>query len=131
MAPDLWNHFEAVQPYHPDRRWLGVLSRINNENRHGDLVAQTRAETEQIRVSGRFGNVTWTPQNMRFGSGVSIGGVPVDPGTQLPVPHPSQRVERIVWVDVRFNGEDVSALGLLRQAIEGVKKIANDVKKWV
>ena len=130
-VPDLWNFLESIQPYHEPSRWIGAFNRINNDNKHGNLVAQTRTETEQVRVSLSGGSVSWTPQNVKFGSGVFIGGVPVDPRTQMPVPHPSQKVERIIWVDFRFDGENVSALGLLKQALESTKNIANTVEKWL
>lgn len=130
-ASDLWNFLESIQPYHHLYRWLGAFNKVNNENKHGDLVAQTRVETEQVSVSFVDGNVRWIPRDVQFGSGVSIGGVPVDPQTQMPVPHPSQKVERKIWVDFRFDGEDFSALGLLKEALEGIKSIANTVEKWL
>jgi hypothetical protein len=131
-APALWTYLEGVQPYHPVAAWIGLFNKVNNDNKHGDLVPQTRTETEQIRVDiGGGGSVAWTPQNVKFGAGVFIGGVPVDPRTQMPVPHPSQTVQRIVWVDFRFDGVDVSALGLLKQALTGVRKIAIDVSRWL
>lgn len=130
-VPDLWDYLESVQPYDQEYVWIGIFNKINNENKHGDLVAQTRTDTEQVRVSAPGASVTWTPRNVKFGPGVFIGGIPVDPTTQMPVPHPSQKVERIIWVDFRFAGEDVSALGLLKQAHAGVRKIAKDVEKWL
>ena len=130
-APALWNYLETVQPYHQDYRWIGIFNKINNDNKHGDLVEQTRAETEQVRVSMASSSIAWTPGNVMFGSGVFIGGVPVDPRTQMPVPHPSQRVERITWVDFRFKGENVSALGLLKQALTGIREITKNIEKWL
>ena len=130
-SPDLWKYLESVQPYHKVYQWLGCLNRINNANKHGNLVPQTRKETDQVRVTSSAGSVTWSPGNVKFGSGVAICGVPVDPRTQMPVPHPSQKVERITWVDFRFEGENVSALQLLKQAVEGVAKIVGDVEKWL
>src|SRR5437867_3810526 len=44
----LWSYLESVQPYQPGREWLGLFNRLNNENKHGDLVHQTRAEAKQI-----------------------------------------------------------------------------------
>lgn len=129
--PALWSYLDSIQPYQQGCAWLGTFNRINNENKHGSLVAQTRTQTEQIRVSMPGGSVTWTPQNVRFGAGVYIGGVPVNPATQMPVPHPSQTVERIIWVDFQFQGENVSALGLLQQALTGVRKISGDIQKWL
>ncbi len=64
---------------------------------------------------------------MKFGGGVSVGGVPVDPRTQMPVPHPSQSVARVTWVDFRFDGIGVSAIGLLRQSVAGTNSIAEAV----
>ena len=125
---ELWDYLETVQLYHDDYLWLGQLNRVNNENKHGDLVEQMRVQTERVTVStAEGGKVSWNREGVRFGSGVSIGGVPVDPATQLPVPHPSQRVERITWVDFRFQDIDVSAIGLLRQAVQGIEGIANGV----
>lgn len=131
-AQALWSYLESLQPYQHGAAWLGSFNKINNENKHGNLVAQTRTQTEQVRVStSGGGSVSWIPQNVKFGSGVYIGGVPVDPRTQLPVPHPSQTVERTIWVDFRFQGEDVSSLGLLKEALAGVRKISTDVDKWL
>jgi len=68
---------------------------------------------------------------VRFGSGVSIGGVPVDPRTQRPISHPSQVVTEIVYVDWRFTDPNVSVLPtlekiavLVRQAVEDVRREA-------
>ncbi len=130
-APELWKYLQAIQPYQSGFAWLAAFNKLNNENKHGNLVPQTRTEMEQVRVSTPgVGTVTWTPQNVRFGPGVSIGGVPVDHRTQMPVPHPSQTVERITWVDFRFQGENISALGLLKQALAGVQRIATETQQW-
>ena len=130
-APELWKYLGSIQPYHSGFAWLAAFNKVNNENKHGNLVPQTRTETEQVRVSTPgVGTVTWSPQNVRFGPGVYIGGVPVDPRTQMPVPHPAQIVERIIWVDFRFEGENVSPLRLLKQTLAGVRKIAAETQQW-
>jgi hypothetical protein len=103
---------------------------VNNENKHGDLVEQVRVDSPRVNVTlSGGGGVSWDPRAVRFGSGVFIGGVPVNPATQLPVPHESQKVERVTWVDFRFRDPDVSALGLLKQSTAGVRKIANEIAK--
>ena len=130
-APDLWKYLESIQPYHDSSRWLGQFNSVNNENKHVDLVAQTKTKTEQLHVSSPSGKVVWNPENVKFGSGVKIGGVPVNPRTQLPVPHPSQKVERIIWVDFLFKGEDISALCLVKEAFKGVKNIVDKVDHWL
>jgi hypothetical protein len=128
--PAVWAYLRSVQPYHPQFRWLGQLNRVNNENKHGDLVEQVRVDSPRVNVTlSGGGGVSWDPRAVRFGSGVFIGGVPVNPATQLPVPHESQKVERVTWVDFRFRDPDVSALGLLKQSTAGVRKIANEIAK--
>ena len=127
--PKLWSYLESLQPYQGSQTaWLGDLNRINNENKHAALVEQTRTETERIRAtSANGGIVEWSPQNVRFGNGVYIGGVPVNPATQLPVPHPSLEVKRIIWIDFKFEGINRSALGLLKQSVDGIGQIADRV----
>jgi hypothetical protein len=129
-APDVWASLEGVQPYQIDFDWIAQFNRVNNDNKHKQLVEQTRAERHEVRVTTQGGGrVSWSPRNVRFGSGVSIGGVPVDPTTQMPVPDSSQRVQRITWVDFQFEGIGVSALGLLRRAVEGIREINQRLQK--
>lgn len=124
-------YLSSVQPFQPTYAWLGQLNQLNNENKHGDLMEQTRTESIQTRVTGQGGGqVSWGP-GVTFGSGVSIMGVPVDPRTQMPAPHPSIKVERITWVDFRFDGLNVSAIGLLRTSVTGVGRIASDVRRLI
>ena len=126
--PDIWSLLESAQPYQAGREWLGQLNRINNENKHEALVEQTRVDTPRVTVSGPAGgSVSWDPRAVTFGAGVYIGGIPVNPATQLPVPHPHQKVEKVVWVDFRFKDPDVSVLQLLRSAVSGVRAITLQV----
>ena len=130
--PDLWNYLETMQPYHSGFEWLGQVNKINNENKHGDLVEQTRVERNEIRVTAQSGvQVSWNPNAVKFGNGVSIAGVPVNPSTQLPMPHPSQKVEKIIWVDFQFAGIGVSAIQLLQQTLAGTKQIAEDIYRLI
>lgn len=132
-SPDLYAYLESIQPYKSEQnKWLGLFNKVNNENKHGDLVEQTRTETKQVKVNTQGGGVvSWNPDAVRFGSGVYIGGVPVDPRTQMPVPHPSQSVQIITWVDFKFIGIDISALWLLRESYKGVSDINNQVQKYL
>jgi hypothetical protein len=127
--PEVWNYLESIQSYKANaNHWLTVFNRLNNENKHGALTERTRTEIEQIEViSQGAGKVIWEPMGVTFGSGVHIGGVPVNPATQMPIPHPSQTVKRIVWVDFQFDGLGVSALNLLKQSLDGVETIVGNV----
>ena len=123
VAPAVVAALEAVQPFQTGQEWLGQFNRVNIENKHGDLIEQTRVERQETRVTGQGGGqVSWT-SGVTFGAGVSVMGVPIDPRTQLPIPHPSIKVERITWVDFQFADIGVSALGLLKKTLLGVRSI--------
>ena len=126
-APAVVSALEAAQPFQTGQEWLGQFSRLNNENKHGDLVEQTRVETQETKVTGQGGQVGWT-SSVTFGQGVSVMGVPIDPRTQLPVPYPLIKVERITWVDFQFAGIKVSALRLLKKALSGVSNIEASIR---
>ena len=125
--PDLWNYLEAIQPYHKGYEWLGYFNKLNNENKHGDLVEQTRTERKEVRTISKTGTQSWNPDSVSFGKGVYIDGVPIDPKTQLPVPDSNQTVTKITWVDFQFAGIGVSALKLLQQTLGGIRKITENV----
>ena len=131
VAPKVAAVLEAVQPYQPGYAWLGHFNQVNNDNKHGDLVEQVRKARPETKVTGAGGGqVSWGP-GVKFGSGVSIMGVPVDPRTQLPIPHSSIKVERITWVDFQFAGTSVSALGLLKKALAGVREIEDKIRPLI
>jgi len=130
---NLWNYLESVQPYHGESTiWLHYFNRLNNENKHDSLVPQTKSERERVHVNIRSGgSVSWDSSAVRFGKGVYIGGVPIDPLTQMPIPHPSQEVKRIIWVDFHFKDIPGSAVGLLKLSLDGVERITSEVRKWL
>ena len=93
-CPDLYNYLESIQPYvKNENRWLTQFNKVNNENKHNDLVEQTRTESKTVTVTGQGGgSVSWGP-GVTFGSGVSVMGVPIDPRTQLPIPNKTVKTE--------------------------------------
>jgi hypothetical protein len=132
-CPPLWKYLEGVQPYQgKSTEWLQYFNRLNNENKHDTLVPQIRSTRERVYVNIRgVGHVDWDPSRVKFSQGVSIGSAPIDPTTQMPIAHPNQEVERIIWVDFHFKEIPLSAIALLRLSLEGVEKITTDVRKWL
>ncbi len=119
---------EAVQPYRDP--WLGQFNRLNNYNKHQDLVEQTRTEMRQVKVSRGEGSVSWGP-GVTFGSGVSILGVPIDPRTQMPVPNTIAKTEVNIWVDFKFREIDQSVLPFLQLSLQKVEKIFRDLEAYI
>lgn len=133
VCPSLWNFLESVQPYHGESTiWLHHFNRLTNTNKHDTLIPQTKSTKERIHVTiGNRGSVDWNPSAVHFEKGVYIDGVPVDPLTQMPIPHPSQEVKRIIWVDFHFEDISGSAIGLLKCSLEGVEKITTKMREWL
>lgn len=124
VAPAVYGILEAVQPYHAP--WLGQFNKLNNHNKHQDLVEQTKVEARQVTVSHTGGSVSWG-SGVTFGPGVSVMGVPIDPATQMPVPNKVTKTEVVIWVDFRFKEIDASALPFVEASIKNVSKLYHDL----
>jgi hypothetical protein len=119
---------EAVQPYRDG--WLGSFNKLNNHNKHQDLVEQTRAETKRVTVSRGGASVSWGP-GVTFGSGVNVIGVPIDPRTQMPVPNSVLKTEVVIWVDFRFKETNESVLPFIEVSLCKVEKIFQDLRPYI
>ena len=128
----IYGILEDLQPYKRDEnKWLTSFNKLNNENKHDKLVAQTRTETKRVTVTGNSGgSVSWG-SGVTFGSGVSIMGVPMDTKTQLPVPNNIVKTEIITWVDFQFEDINVSAIWLTKVSLAKINKIYNDLKSEI
>jgi len=129
----IYSFLESIQPYQPNYKWLGYFNKVNSENKHGSLVQQTRKETTTITAKSKLrgSSVTWKPENVRFGSGVSLNGVPVEPTTQMPVPSPIQTISKTIWVDFIFDGINQSSLKLLNDSFVGISHIYKKLEEII
>jgi len=121
---------EALQPFKKtENAWLTHFNKLNNENKHERLVAQKRTETKRVNVEIKGGgSVSWNPSAVKFGSGIFIGGVPVNPNTQMPNPSETQTVTIETWVDFQFEDINVSAIWLTRESLNQIKTIYDSLK---
>jgi hypothetical protein len=124
---------EAVQPFKKaENNWLTHFNKLNNENKHERLVAQKRSETKRVNVQIKSGGgVSWDPSAVKFGSGVFIGGVPVNPQTQMPNPSDTQTVTIETWVDFQFEDINVSAIWLTRESLKQIQQIYVSLKSEI
>lgn len=119
---------ESMQPYRDP--WLGQFNRLNNENKHQDLVEQTRTETRRVSVTGPGGGgVSWGP-GVRFGSGVRVMGVPINPQTQLPVPNNQVTTNITNWVDFRFKEGGQSVLPFVETSIMRAEQAYREIGRY-
>lgn len=128
VSPASHQIIEAIQPYNDP--WLGQFNKLNNHNKHQDLVEQTRTEQRQVTVSRGDGSVSWGP-GVTFGSGVSVVGIPIDPRTQMPVPNNVAKTEVTVWVDFKFSEINESVIPFVEKSINRIKKLFSDLEQHV
>lgn len=125
----VYDFLESLQPYNDP--WIGEFNQLNNENKHQDLVEQTRTESRHVTVSGPGGgSVSWG-SGVTFGHGVSVMGVPIDPKTQLPISNTSVKTEIVTWVDFRFCENNKSAVQFVEDSINSVEKIYLELCKYL
>jgi hypothetical protein len=125
----VFDFLESIQPYNVP--WLGQFNQLNNENKHQDLVEQTRTETRHVSVSAPGGgSVSWGP-GVTFGGGVSVMGVPIDPRTQLPVPNNQVKTQIIIWVDFKFKDNGLSVMPFAQDSINRVENIFRQLQKYL
>jgi hypothetical protein len=127
--PKIAAAFERHQPYQPEKAELGYLHALARVNKHRDFTPQTRTEHRRVEAEFAGGSVSWDPAAVSFGSGVFIGGVPVSPATQRPVPHPTQTVKDTIYVDWRFRELQVSVLPTLEALARLVRDAVEDVRR--
>jgi len=127
-APDIYSIIENAQPYNDP--WLGEFNRLNNDNKHEDLVEQKRTETKQVTVASKKGggSVSWG-SGVTFGSGISVMGVPIDPRTQMPVSNTTTETKVVIWVDFKFDDNNKSVLPFLDSSVKNTDSICNSVYK--
>ena len=119
-APLVYAALEAVQPYNDP--WLGKFNKLNNHNKHENLVEQIRTEARQVTVARGGGSVSWGP-GVTFGAGVSVMGVPIDPHTQMLVPNTVVQTNVVTWVGFRFADIDEPVLGFVDSSVKNTTKL--------
>jgi hypothetical protein len=126
---NLYDFLLDKQPFSAqENRWLDLLTKIAEEGKHVQLTPQKRTETRRIKVSKPEGGyVSWDPSSVKFGSGVSIMGAPVDPRTQRIIPTPGVTEQLEIWVSFIFEGYGVNALGFCKEARQKTKALIEEI----
>jgi hypothetical protein len=106
------------------------LHEHGSKEKHRALSLQEKEIVgERITISNNSGHaVGWDSFSVKFGAGVKILGVPVDPKTQLPhyVP-PTHSLKKERFISVKFQGKNIEVLQFCRQSINEVQKITNQI----
>ena len=130
--PDAVTLLQSFQAFSSaENQWLPRLATLAIENKHANLTAQVRREDERIAVRSSGMAVSWNPNCVKFGRGVSVCGAPIDPSSQMPVPGPQHEVRREIWVNFRFATTGQSVLPFLDVCIKGTARIVNRLREYL
>lgn len=124
--PKILNFFLSKQPFiNEANKWLENVGKLASQ-KHIDLVPQKREEITHIRISSQSGTVHLISERVKFGSGVSILGAPVDPTTQriIPTLGVEEKIEK--WTSFVLEGYDLDALGFCKDSYNKVKNIVEE-----
>lgn len=125
----VFDFLESIQPY--NNVWLRQFNQLNNENKHQDLVEQTRVESRHVSVtSPGGGGVSWGP-GVSFSGDVRVMGVPIDQRTQLPVPNNQVVTKITIWVDFAFKVTGLSVLPFIEDSVNKVESIFRELEKHI
>ena len=106
---------------------LTILQEKGSKQKHQFLIKEKK-ESNHIRTTFRSpsGEVSWSPSNVRFGSGVSMLGIPVNPNIQEPafIP-PTHKLIRQYSVSVKLDDKDIEISVLCDSLIKLVEEIVN------
>lgn len=153
-CPSLYSKLESYQFYaSKGNEWLVQFKDLCNENKHEQLSPQKRKEEHETRLTDSAGRTVGWNEKVQFGpagqigfkeggrltfgpgssiglgpSGVNILGRPVDPVTQNPNTLPGDKLEKVVWVDFVFSAIGCSALPFLKECVDRVSEIIDEVK---
>jgi len=127
-ASNVYDIIEAIQPYHDP--WLGQFNKFNNRNKHQDLIEQSRTEARHVSVSGDAGSVSWGP-GVKFGSGVRVMGVSIDPGIQIPITNDDVKTKVVIWVEFRFREIDQPVITFIEASLSYVEKLFYQLRPYI
>ncbi|HLC31063.1 MAG TPA: hypothetical protein VJK51_00180 [Candidatus Nanoarchaeia archaeon] len=128
--PPFFNLILSFQPFSsPDKEILTILQEKGSREKHQFLIKEKR---EANHISTTFkstnGEVSWSKQGARFGNGVYINGVQINPITQEPVFIPStHQLIRHYNVSVKLSDKDIEVYSLCTSLIKVVEDIVKKV----
>lgn len=111
--------------------WLPKFMALNNENKHQNLTPQTRKETKQLKIESRGAGISLghgASISIGKGASITIGGMKIGGGQVIDVNNPpvtsgEGKVEVITWVSFNFTDNGEPVLPLLKESVEGTKRI--------
>ena len=123
VAPDLDAKLRSLQPFSAESNIIYARIRELASKKHTSLEPQVKHERRQVSVTRPgAGGVSWRA-GVRFGHGVSVMGVPIDPHTQMPAHNRGIDVSEVTWVSFHFKYGGEDSLAFCRQAPKAARHV--------
>lgn len=128
----IYDYLENIQPYHQNYSWLADFTTVTNDTKHSQLIPQIRNETREFNIKKDGSGMMFSGCKFKGDVRIGVGGaiVQIDPVTQFPYDTPGVDIEKIIWVDFRFNNT-ISALSLLKNIHDNLPKIIYEINKML
>lgn len=121
LAPELDAKLRSLQPFSDQTNVIYARIRELASKKHTSLEPQMKQKRREVSVTRPgAGSVTWGP-GVKFGSGVRIMGVPIDPHTQMPAHSRGIDVSEMTWVSFHFKEGGEDSLEFCRQAPTAIR----------
>jgi len=133
---DIVEKIESYQYFaNPNNKWLPIFMDLNNENKHQQLTPQTRKEAKELRISSGGASISMSPGSsisMSQGASIKIGNMVIPGGQSFDSNKPPKTIgtgkkELITWVSFHFSINNEPVLPLLKQSLEGVDRIVEEL----
>ncbi len=125
---NIYGFLLSKQPFSSaENRWLAILSENAALGKHVHLTPQKRTETRRIKVSRESGSVSWDPDSVKYGEGVSVIGAPIDPSTQRIIPTPGVTEQIEIWVSFILTDYGVNALAFCKEACQKTRFLIKEL----
>lgn len=125
---NIYGFLLSKQPFSSaENRWLAILSENAALGKHVHLTPQKRTETRRIKVSREGSSVSWDPDSVRFGGGVSVVGAPIDPSTQRVIPTPGVTEQIEIWVSFILTDYGVDSLAFCKGACQKTRSLIEEM----
>lgn len=127
INPELDMKIRATQPFiNPSFKILLRLREISNK-KHTGLIPQVKSTERRVTVAHQGNSISWTPNMVTFGQGVSVFGVPIDPNTQMPKPNQNISAKVDIWVSFHLKDGGENALLFCKECIDTTRKVVAHV----
>ncbi len=142
-TPNLLDYLESIQPYHEGCSWLGDFVSLNKEHKHVRLVPQCRIEIPVLEMKHKGASIKLIGKGLSLSiplnDSISLAEAPIFERQKIVVDSQLDQIgcdkridiKKQIWVDIKFDGTDLSVLGLIEKIKDNLSGIIENIYKFL